>query len=244
MDAQSRVSDALEHADLPFEIDGIETKQDEDGNEVGEFEGLAAAFDNLDLVGDIIKAGSFKGTIKSPKKIKMLWQHNSDMPVGVWKQFEETEKGLFAKGNLILGVRQADEAQLLMKAKALDGLSIGFRIPNKGSEFDDQTGVRTITKIDLWEVSLVTFPANPKSRISRVKAMAQEVKTIRDFENLLHHECGFTVNQARAIAEHGWKDAAELLAGADAGRTSELLGGADDLDELSEALIRRAGIWN
>ena len=196
----------METLDLPFEITSVKTStKDSAGNEVGSFEGLAAAFNNQDMVGDVIMPGAFKGSIRSPKKIKMLWQHQSDQPVGVWTGFIETDKGLHAEGKLVLDVQRAAEAHALMKAGAVDGLSIGFRIPAKGSVFDRETGIRTITKIDLWEISLVTFPANPKARVSRVKMLNDvgELPTPREMEAALR-DMGFSRRQSRAFMSKGF----------------------------------------
>ena len=235
-------ADTLERLIIPFEIADFKKGDDDD---TGSFEGLAAAFNNKDMTGDIIKPGAFKGSIKSPKRVKMLWQHQSDQPVGVWLVLEETDKGLHAEGKLVLGVQRADEALLLMKAGAVDGLSIGFRIPKGGAEFDEDTFVRTITKLELWEVSLVTFPANPKARITRVKSAAARIKNIRDYEAFLRDEGGFTANQATALAVTGWKSAAELRDGAGADDDStELRDGADGFDKLSDALSKRSGVWS
>ena len=231
MELQTEIGDgypvAFERAFVPFEI---EMKDDE---EPGTFEGMAAVFNNVDRQGDIIKPGAFKGSIRSPKKIKMLWQHDSWDPVGVWKEFEETDKGLRAKGALVLDVQRAAEAHALMKAGAVDGLSIGFMIPKNGSAFDEDNGIRTITKVELWEVSLVTFPANPKARLTSVKSAAEQIMTIREFERFLRDVGGYSIGAARAIASTGFDP--ELDRRDDAG---------EGLDRLSEALRRRGAAFS
>ncbi len=191
--------------DVPFELFGLEEKRQSDGSMVGAFSGLASVFGNTDLVGDVVAPGAFKDSIRDPAKIKMLWQHDSGQPIGVWKALAETDRGLHAEGHLLLGVQRGEEAHLLLKAGALDGLSIGFRIPKGGSAFDKVSGIRTITKADLWEVSLVTFPANPKARVSRVKMLndAGQMPNIREVEHMLR-DVGFTRAQAKAFLAKGY----------------------------------------
>lgn len=87
----------------------------------------------------------------------MLWQHNSDEPIGVWTEMAEDANGLRVKGQLALNTTRGKEAYELAKMGALNGLSVGFI--TKQFEYDTETDVRTITEADLWEVSLVTFPS-------------------------------------------------------------------------------------
>ncbi len=191
--------------DVPFELTGLEEKRQSDGSVVGAFEGLASVFGNKDMVGDIVAPGAFRDSIRSPNAIKMLWQHDSGQPIGVWKELRESDKGLEVRGNLLLSVQRGQEAHSLLKAGALDGLSIGFRIPKGGSAFDKVSGIRTINKADLWEVSLVTFPANPKARVSRVKMLndAGQMPTPRELEAALR-DMGFSRRQSRAFMAKGY----------------------------------------
>lgn len=94
----------------------------------------------------------------------MLWQHNPKQPIGVWRHLHEDEKGLYVEGRLALGVAQADEAYLLLKEGAIDGLSIGFRTIK--AQHDRGRKSRLLLEIDLIEISLVTFGANTKARVS------------------------------------------------------------------------------
>lgn len=224
----------LHQLDVPFELkaQGVVTKDDD--SQVGVFEGMASTFGNTDLMGDIIAPGAFAGSIKQPKRIKMLWQHNPGEPIGVWTDLEETDKGLKAKGELLLNVQRGAEAHVLMKAGALDALSIGFRTPKGGSDIDQTTGVRTLKKIDLMEISPVTFPANPKARIGRVKALleAGDFPTVREFERWLTQDAGFSRKDARAIIRHGY----ETLVTQDADDESD---GKGDLGALIERMGSR-----
>ncbi len=113
-------------------------------------------------------------------------------------------------------VAKAREVFALMRAGAVDGLSIGFRMV-KGQR--DRFGVRRLEKIDLWEISVVTFPMQPQARVSAIKQdpFAGRVPTTREFERWLTQDAGFTRSQARALMRDGFKGL-EILAGCRAGR--------------------------
>ena len=140
----------------------------------GTFVGYGSLFNNVDLDRDIMAPGAFTKTLKkkSPQKIKLLWQHDPSQIIGVWEELTEDKRGLKVSGRLLIGqgIPKADEAYALLKAGALDAMSVGFMIPPGGWEYDDKKQVRIIKEADLWEISLVTFPANPKARVTRVKS--------------------------------------------------------------------------
>lgn len=219
---------APERLDLPFELKSVATLRRDDGAEVGVFEGLASTFGNRDMVGDVIAPGAFRANLTRPERIKMLWQHDARAPIGVWEQIAETSAGLAVKGRLVLDVQQAREALALLRVGAVDALSIGFSVPTDGASFEQDKTQRRITAVDLWEISVVTFPANPKARISRVKTRmsAPTLPSEREFERHLMRDAGFSRSQARTILGSGYK---ALLSRQDAG------GGLDDL----AARIRR-----
>ncbi len=137
----------------------------------GLISGYASFFDIVDHQHDLIAKGAFTKTLRawrlSGKTPKMLWQHDPKQPIGVWALLEEDEKGLYVEGRLTLGVVKADEAYLLLKEKALDGLSIGFRTVEALQ--DQNRKARVLLDIDLIEISLVTFGANTKAIIHDVK---------------------------------------------------------------------------
>src|SRR4030067_278291 len=142
--------------DAPLEIKEVSAD--------GTFQGYGAVFGNVDFGRDVIAPGAFSKTLakKKASQIKLLWQHDPTQPIGVWEELVEDKRGLLVKGRLLIGqgVPKADEAYALLKAGALDGMSIGFEIPEGGATFDDKKRVRTINSAHLWEVSLVTFPLN------------------------------------------------------------------------------------
>ena len=135
----------------------------------GHFTGYASVFELEDLDGDIIKPGAFKKTLSEKKRFPFLWQHMVQETIG-WVEMEEDEKGLkITNGKLILDVQRAAEARALMKEQAVNGLSIGFELV-KWENVDEGRG-RIITEIKLWEVSAVTFPAQPAAVIETVKTL-------------------------------------------------------------------------
>ena len=135
----------------------------------GTFTGYASLFGEVDLGQDLVMPGAFRDSLRlrGPSGVKLLFQHDPNEPIGVWLELAEDSRGLFARGRLMPEVTRAREVLSLMRAGALDGLSIGFRTV-KGRT-DPTTGVRRLHAIDLWEISVVTFPMLPEARVSAVK---------------------------------------------------------------------------
>jgi len=128
----------------------------------------------------------------------------------VWQRIAECDGGLAVEGRLILEVQQAREALALLKAGAVDALSIGFSVPAGGAAFDRTKAVRRLSRIDLWEVSIVTFPANPKARVTSAKSLS--ASEARDLEALLG-ERGLSCKN-RVIAVSAFKQWLQREAGA------------------------------
>lgn len=170
----------------------------------GVFEGYGSVYGNIDNGGDIVLAGAFDKSLqnKSPGKVKMLLQHDTRRPIGVWDDLYSDSKGLVVKGRLLLGTTDGKETYEFMKAGAIDGLSIGYRVQD--SNYDRDSDIRTIIKADLMEVSAVTFPMNELAIVNAVKS-GMGIKTIREFEQFLHVEGGFSAKAAKAIAASGFK---------------------------------------
>jgi len=181
-------------------------------SDAGEFEGYASTFGNLDSGGDIVEPGAFIESVVAAKRdgrnIPMLWQHDQREPIGVWKDISEDAKGLFVRGTLILdGDQTAQRAYGKLKAGALGGMSIGYRIPPGGAEHDEKRRATRLKKIDLREISLVTMPMNIEARVTTVKSIldAGKLPSLSEFEDFLRDAGGFSRNQAKAIASHGLK---------------------------------------
>lgn len=132
----------------------------------GYFEGYASLFGVADLGRDVVMPGAFRSTLarRSAGEIKLLWQHDPGQPLGEWLEIAEDRRGLFVMGKLDLALPKARELHRLMTRGTIDGLSIGFR--TEGEKREAATGLRRIEKLDLWEISIVTFPLLPQARIA------------------------------------------------------------------------------
>lgn len=186
----------------PLEIKAID-------DSTGRFEGYGSVFGNVDSYGDIVVKGAFTDFLQNnaAKNVKLLWQHDSAQPIGTYDQIYEDEKGLYVKGNLLVNdVAKAREAYALLKSGAISGLSIGYSINHDGVRIGDD-GYNYLTDLKLWEISVVTFPANNAAQVDAIKR-AYEIHTIRDFERHLR-EVGFSQQKAKAIAANGFKKAIE-----------------------------------
>lgn len=163
---------------------GVTLPEFKEISEEGEFEGYAAIFGEADAQNDIFKAGAFKKTIKAkkPGQIKLLRDHQRDKLVGIWTELKEDSRGLYVKGRFVLETTLGAETHMLVKAGALDGLSVGFVTVK--SQRDERTGVRTILEADLWEISAVAFPAQAKAKVSAVKSIGIKEDLRRCIQNL------------------------------------------------------------
>ncbi|MQU72348.1 HK97 family phage prohead protease [Sinorhizobium meliloti] len=190
--------------------------QIKDLSDEGTFEGYGSVFGNVDSYGEKVMPGAFVASLAKHRRegstILMLWQHNPDEPIGVWEDLAEDSKGLWGKGRLIMEVQKARETHALMKAKAIGGLSIGYR----EVKVTPDGNVRNLEELDLREISPVSFPANRRARIEAVKSERMEEfarrlrdgdpMPIKDFEDILR-EAGVPKSMAVAIASHGYAKA-------------------------------------
>ncbi|MNR93520.1 Caudovirus prohead protease [compost metagenome] len=174
--------------------------------EDGFFSGYGAVFGNVDWYNDVILPGAFKASLeKWQSKNKMppvLWNHNDSEPIGVYTQIYEDEKGLFVEGKLLIDdVPRAKSTYALLKAGAIDGLSIGYSTKKANQKGN---GVRELIEVDIGEISIVTQPANDRSLITSVKNKLDdgELPTLPEFEKFLR-ESGFSKSQSTAIASKG-----------------------------------------
>lgn len=139
------------------------------------FEGYAAAFGNIDQTDDILHPGAFKKTLtERGPKIKLLWQHSTDEPIGRPLELREDQRGLFIRA-LVSDTRRGRDALALLKDQAIFEMSIGYEVPKGGSDYTKDTGgklIRNLREVKLWEVSLVTFPANEEAVVTAVKEAA------------------------------------------------------------------------
>lgn len=176
------------HFDVGFEIKAV--------NADGTVEGYGSVFGVKDSYADVIQKGAFDKSIKEHKSVKsmpaMLWQHDAGQPIGIWTDMVEDSNGLKLSGKLAMETVKGKEAHALLKMGAINGLSIGFM--TKQSNYDEKSEIRTLTEVELWEVSLVTFPANTKARVTQVKS-TDEINTLKDAERVLR-DSGFSKQDA------------------------------------------------
>lgn len=178
--------------DFAFELKAI--------NEDGTFEGYGSVFGVKDSYDEIVAPGAFAESLEGHKSKgtlpALLWQHRGGEPIGVYTGMEEDNIGLKVRGQLALKTSRGAEAYELLKMKAISGLSIGF--VTREDNYDRVTGIRTLKKVDLWEVSLVTFPANDAARVQGVKSI-ELLESLRDAEIHLRDACGMSRTEARAF---------------------------------------------
>ncbi|MGE3150603.1 MAG: HK97 family phage prohead protease [Pseudorhodoplanes sp.] len=140
----------------------------------GTFEGYASLFDVMDQSGDIVRPGAFRSSLRrrGVGNVKLLYQHDAREPIGLWLDIREDGRGLFVRGRVLDQIARGREVLTLMREGVLDGLSIGFQILRARKE---RLGVRSLIEIDLWEISLVTFPMLTGARVARVKRAPRTV---------------------------------------------------------------------
>lgn len=180
-----------------------------DANPDGTFTGYASVFGVLDSYREIVAPGAFTASLAEIKAegvpLPALWQHLNDQPVGGFDpaSLVEDDVGLAVAGFLMVNeIPLAKQAQALMMRRVVRGLSIGYYV--RADSFDEKTGIRTLTEVELVEISIVTFPANPEATVDAVKRKLAEgeLPTIREFEKHLR-EAGFSKSQAAAVANGG-----------------------------------------
>lgn len=189
------------HGELSIKADG----------EPGEIAGYASVWGKVDSYGESVMEGAFTKSLKrwkaSKRPIPMLWQHRSDVPIGVWDDFEEDAKGLKMSGRVNLETQRGTEAWSDIKMKAVTGLSIGY-YEIKADPYDyGSTEPRKLIELDLRETSPVTFPALKEAQIDAVKARLArgERLSLREFEGFLREKMRLSRSDAEDIATLGYK---------------------------------------
>ncbi|MCA0272694.1 MAG: HK97 family phage prohead protease [Proteobacteria bacterium] len=160
---------------------GLETKFCRLGEDIAvtdgcRIEGYASFFGLTDQGGDVVMAGAYAKSLDRLKRegrvVRMLWQHDPAQPIGVWDEISEDGRGLRVKGRILTEVEKGREAAALVAAGAIDGLSIGYRTITAEK---DAKGQRLLREVELWEVSLVTFPMLPEARVGAKSAAPEAV---------------------------------------------------------------------
>lgn len=187
----------VEYITVPLEVKALES---------GQFEGYGSTFGNVDLGGDVVMKGAFAESLAEWKAQgdwpQMFWMHRPDQIPGKWLDMHEDSKGLKVTGEL-LPTTIGNDVKILMKAKAVRALSIGFSLDSQ-KDYEFRDGVRLLHRINLWETSPVSMPMNPKARISAVKARLHEQGvSIPDFKRELEQwlkSKGLSKSQAKSLA--------------------------------------------
>ena len=171
----------------------------------GRFSGYASVFGMVDQSKDSVERGAFLKSLrrKKPSDIRMLFQHDPDQPVGVWNRIEEDETGLYVEGKISTTTEKGREVISLMRDGALDGLSIGFKTVR--AKISPSDGVRKIFEVDLWEISIVTFPLLEQARVVDVKSAGNVLPSPREFERWLTRDAGLTRSEARTVISDGFR---------------------------------------
>lgn len=208
----------IQRRDFAFEVKEI--------SDSGSFSGYGSVFGVVDSYGEIVAQGAFKDSLAAHKSKNtmpaMLWQHRSSEPMGVFTKMEEDSVGLFVEGQIAMKTQRGAEAYELLKMRAISGLSIGF-VPRNETR-DKVTGITTLTAVDLWETSLVTFPANDAARVQGVK----NIEMISDLRSAEKHLRELGMSRAESVA---FISRVKSLGQSDSDE--------DDLQLLADALARR-----
>lgn len=171
----------------------LEFKADSEGR----IEGYASRFGEMDQGGDIVVKGAYSASLASGRKPKMLWHHDPSQPIGVWDDVKEDDTGLHVRGRIITAIEKGREVLAMIEAKAIDGLSIGYRTVKADRATD---GARLLKQLDLWEVSMVTFPMLESTKINAIKAADM---SRREMEVLLTQDAGLSRSVARSLMDGG-----------------------------------------
>lgn len=185
----------MNHASFPLDLKSL--------SDAGQITGLAAGYGNLDAHGDVFAPGAFAKAIAAAqaggREPAMLLHHDPQRPAGRWDVFAEGKSGMTVSGQIAMAARDGQEAYALLKAGALTGLSVGFStVTSKAGP----GGARIITEAELFEISLVSTPSNPLTRVSGVKAVGD----VRELEDLLR-SAGMSSRKAKAAASAAWRAA-------------------------------------
>ena len=152
----------MEHKQVDFQVSDV--------SDEGTITGYGSVFGALDAGNDIVLPGAFKKSLaaRGGKPIPMLWNHIDSFPIGKWTEVSEDERGLKLTGKFTMASTKAQEIHALAKDQVISGLSIGYK--TKNAEVDESTGIRRLKELDLWEVSVVTFPMLDIAQINTVKS--------------------------------------------------------------------------
>lgn len=212
---------------LEIKMATLELKVEGKSDDYLTISGYGSVFGNIDKGNDVVMPGAFKASIANGRKPKMLWNHDPSQPIGAWDEMGEDENGLFIKGRVSRRGKAGEIADLI-EMGGIEGLSIGYR--TQEYEMDTEKDIRRLTKLDLWETSIVTFPMNEMAGIYAMKA---EDITQRHIERAFK-DMGHSNRMAKAMAGGAWKARSDVLRDADNATDPENV--QRDVDELKALL--------
>ncbi|MDF1853466.1 MAG: HK97 family phage prohead protease [Verrucomicrobiales bacterium] len=219
---------------LETKLASLELKVEGKSDDYLTISGYGSVFGNKDNGGDIVMPGAFKECIASGRRPKMLWNHDPSQPIGAWDEMSEDENGLLVKGRVSRRGKAGEIAELI-EMGGIEGLSIGYR--TQEYEMDMDEGSRKLTKLDLWETSVVTFPMN---ELAGIYAMKADEITQRDLERAFKN-MGHSNRMAKAMAGGAWKARAEVLRDADTGVPEQVQRDVDELKALLTETLQTIG---
>lgn len=233
---------SLKDGTEPLEVKfaALEVKAEGEDSDYLTISGYGAVFGNMDGGGDVVMPGAFRESIAS-RKPKMLWQHDASQPIGVWDEMREDENGLYMKGRISKRASKGAEIAELVKMGAIEGLSIGYRT----REYEMDAGARKLTKVELWETSVVTFPMNELANIYAMKSAEDmtEAEIKRHVERALK-QIQISGTMAKAMAGAAMKGREDVLreAGVAAPETDQRE--VDELKALLSETLQKIGGQN
>lgn len=178
------------------------------GDLAGSFSGYGSVFDVVDAYNEIVAPGAFSKSIAeiaaSGRALPVLWNHHSNEPIGKYTSVSEDSSGLKVEGKLLVDhVARAKEIAACISEGVVSGLSIGYFL--KAYSVDEETGIWTLTELELREISVVTFPANGDARIETIKSKLAGggMLTKREMEKLMR-DAGLSKKEAKCVLRDGF----------------------------------------
>jgi len=187
----SRLRRRLAHVDAPAILATLNRD---------EFEGYASLFGVPDGAGDVVAPGAFAKSLKARgvARVRMLYQHFAHEPIGAWQEIREDARGLYVRGRLVTDIERGRDVRALLEQGALNGLSIGFK--TQRARRDRASGLRVLQEIELWEISVVTFPLLEGSSVTAIGAKSA---TFKLFKGETHGTGNQGIADARGIVRTG-----------------------------------------
>lgn len=201
-------------------------------------QGYASTYNNVDEQGDMILPGAFTESLAKNMPIKMLAQHDTYCPIGLWTKAKDDATGLLLEGPIV-DTDDGINIYKLLKAGVLDSISIGYTVDDAEMSIINGNPIRVLKKLTLWEASIVTFPANTRAKVTNVKNNDGGLMTERQFEEFLRDVGKLSQQEAKTIVSKGYKSLLTHRDGeADEQRDAALAAQAKGLAQLNDLLTQ------